>query len=37
MKVLHGTWSYSLKQINEGTIKFFVTPLCKGIAYKHWL
>jgi hypothetical protein len=37
MKVLHGTWSCSLKQINKSTIQAIVTPLCKGIAYRHWL
>jgi len=29
MKVLHGAWSYSLKQINEGTIKIFDRPYIK--------
>jgi hypothetical protein len=37
MKVLHGIWSCSLKQINKGTIKVFVSLLCKGISNKHWL
>jgi hypothetical protein len=39
MKVLHGTRSCSLKQINKGTIKVFVTPCVKvlqiDIGYKH--
>jgi hypothetical protein len=26
MKVLHGAWSCSLKQINKGTIKVFDIP-----------
>jgi hypothetical protein len=29
MKVLHGGWSCSLKQINKGTIKVFDTPYIK--------
>jgi hypothetical protein len=29
MKVLHGAWSCSLKQINKGTIKVFDTPYIK--------
>jgi hypothetical protein len=29
MKVLHGAWSCSLKQINKGTIKIFDTPYIK--------
>jgi hypothetical protein len=32
MKVLHGAWSCSFKQINKGMIKIFDTPLYKGIA-----
>ncbi len=39
MKVLHGTESCSLKQINKGTIKIFVIPHVKvlqiNIGYKH--
>jgi hypothetical protein len=26
MKVLHGTWSCSFKQINKGMVKVFDTP-----------
>jgi hypothetical protein len=29
LKVLHGTWSFSLKQINKGTIEVFDTPYIK--------
>jgi hypothetical protein len=29
MKVLHGAWSYSFKQINKETIKIFDTPYIK--------
>jgi hypothetical protein len=29
MKVLHGTWSYSLSQITKGTIKIFFTTYIK--------
>jgi len=32
MKILHGTWYYSFKQINKGMIKIFDTPLYKGIV-----
>jgi hypothetical protein len=33
-------WKYcvelgSFKQINKGTIKIFITPMCKGIVDKH--
>jgi hypothetical protein len=27
MKILHGPWSCSLKQINKGTIKIFDNPI----------
>jgi hypothetical protein len=29
MKVLHGAWSFSLKQINKEMIKVFDTPYIK--------
>jgi hypothetical protein len=39
MKVLHGTWSFSLKQINKSTIKVIFTPCVRvlhiDIGCKH--
>jgi hypothetical protein len=37
MKILHETQTCSLKQINMGTIKIFVTPLYKGIVDRRWV
>jgi len=33
MKVLHGAWSCSFKQINKGTIKAFNTPYIKVLQF----
>jgi len=37
MKVLHGTWFFSLNKINKDKIKIIVITMCKGIANRHWL
>jgi hypothetical protein len=34
MKVLHGAWSCSFKQINKGMIKVFDTPRIKVLQTK---